>query len=289
MIRFHVRIVPHNVRAGRNPAVSRPSLPRPRRRSVHWAAHCGRGSRRLAPPRRAVRRPLRVRADEAAGLLRPPAGRLGAHSARSRRGWSPSSRRPLRARSRRAAQHRRWAPRAQAGDRGRRPLRHPTDVPGYLGANNSATGVGAVIAIARALKGDRRVPGQAAVRFVLFDGEEAPTGYADFYTEGLRGSRAYAAAHAKEIREVIVLDFIALHDLSCGATRARQGPSGRRLPLGRRACQAPGRPYGASRASCSTTTRRSSASDPRGRPDRLPLPVLAEGLRRTSARCRART
>jgi glutaminyl-peptide cyclotransferase len=87
-----------------------------------------------------------------------------------------------------------------------------TDVPGYLGANNSATGVGAVIAIARALKGDRRLPGQAAVRFVLFDGEEAPTGYADFYTEGLRGSRAYAAAHAKEIREVIVLDFIALHD-----------------------------------------------------------------------------
>ena len=87
-----------------------------------------------------------------------------------------------------------------------------TDVPGYLGANNSATGVGAVIAIARALKGDRRVPGQAAVRFVLFDGEEAPTGYTDFYTEGLRGSRAYAAAHAKEIREVIVLDFIALHD-----------------------------------------------------------------------------
>jgi len=87
-----------------------------------------------------------------------------------------------------------------------------TDVPGYLGANNSATGVGAVIAIARALKGDRRTPGQAAVRFVLFDGEEAPTGYTDFYTEGLRGSRAYAAAHAKELREVIVLDFIALHD-----------------------------------------------------------------------------
>lgn len=87
-----------------------------------------------------------------------------------------------------------------------------TDVSGYLGANNSATGVGAVIAIARALKGDRRTPGQAAVRFVLFDGEEAPSGFTDFYSEGLRGSRAYAAAHATEIREVIVLDFIALHD-----------------------------------------------------------------------------
>jgi glutaminyl-peptide cyclotransferase len=87
-----------------------------------------------------------------------------------------------------------------------------TDLPGYLGANNSATGVGAVIAIAHALKGDRRTPGQAAVRFVLFDGEEAPTGYADFYSEGLRGSRAYATAQADEVREVIVLDFIALHD-----------------------------------------------------------------------------
>ena len=88
-----------------------------------------------------------------------------------------------------------------------------TDVPGYLGANNSATGVGAVIALTRAMKTDRPVPGQAAVRFVLFDGEEAPTGYSDFYSEGLRGSRAYAAAHAREIREVIVLDFIALHTL----------------------------------------------------------------------------
>jgi peptidase M28-like protein len=87
-----------------------------------------------------------------------------------------------------------------------------TDVPGYLGANNSATGVGAVVAIARALKGDRRSAGQVAVRFVLFDGEEAPTGFTDFYAEGLRGSRAYAAAHAEETREVIVLDFIALHD-----------------------------------------------------------------------------
>ncbi len=88
-----------------------------------------------------------------------------------------------------------------------------TDVPGYLGANNSAAGVGAVIALARALKGDRPVAGQAAVRFVLFDGEEAPSGFRDFFAAGLRGSRAYAAAHARETREVIVLDFIALHDV----------------------------------------------------------------------------
>ena len=88
-----------------------------------------------------------------------------------------------------------------------------TDVPGYLGANNSAAGVGAVIALAKALRSDPPRPGQAAVRFLLTDGEEAPTGFKDFYAEGLRGSKAYAAAHAKELREVIVLDFIALHHL----------------------------------------------------------------------------
>jgi glutaminyl-peptide cyclotransferase len=95
-----------------------------------------------------------------------------------------------------------------------------TDVPGYLGANNSAAGVGAVIALARALKGDRPVAGRAAVRFVLFDGEEAPSGSSDFYAKGLRGSKAYAKTHAKDTRAVIVLDFIALHRL-----RLRRDPS----------------------------------------------------------------
>jgi hypothetical protein len=88
-----------------------------------------------------------------------------------------------------------------------------TDVPGYLGANNSAAGVGAVIAIAKALAEDPRVAGQRAVRFLLTDGEEAPTGHTDFYAEGLRGCKAYVAAHAKEIAEVVVLDFIALRNL----------------------------------------------------------------------------
>jgi len=88
-----------------------------------------------------------------------------------------------------------------------------TPVPGYLGANNSAAGVGAVIAIANALRSDPPRPGQVAVRFLLTDGEEAPAGFSDFYAEGLRGSKAYVAGHARELREVIVLDFIALHDL----------------------------------------------------------------------------
>jgi hypothetical protein len=85
-----------------------------------------------------------------------------------------------------------------------------TPVRGYLGANNSAAGVGAVVEIARDLRADRVPRGAPPIRFALFDGEEAPAGFTDFSTQGLRGSRAYAAAHASQTREVIVLDFIAL-------------------------------------------------------------------------------
>jgi hypothetical protein len=88
-----------------------------------------------------------------------------------------------------------------------------TPVPGYLGANNSAAGVGAVIEIARDLAADGRRLGQRAVRFVLFDGEEAPAGFTDFVTQGLRGSRAYVQAHKSTTAEMILLDFIANRDL----------------------------------------------------------------------------
>jgi glutaminyl-peptide cyclotransferase len=88
-----------------------------------------------------------------------------------------------------------------------------TPVAGYLGANNSAAGVGAVIEIARDLSGDAGRPGERAVRFVLFDGEEAPAGFTDFAAQGLRGSRAYVSAHGRTTAEMILLDFIANRDL----------------------------------------------------------------------------
>ncbi|HWH11498.1 MAG TPA: M28 family metallopeptidase [Solirubrobacteraceae bacterium] len=88
-----------------------------------------------------------------------------------------------------------------------------TPIPGYVGANNSAAGVGAVIEIARDLEGDARRPGQRAVRFVLFDGEEAPAGFTDFAAQGLRGSRAYVRSHRGTTDEMILLDFIANRDL----------------------------------------------------------------------------
>jgi glutaminyl-peptide cyclotransferase len=80
------------------------------------------------------------------------------------------------------------------------------DLPGFVGANDGAGGTAAVLEIARALKGVKGLP---PIRFVFFDGEESPDDRADFYTTGLRGSRPYARKHAKGIRAVILLDFVA--------------------------------------------------------------------------------
>jgi hypothetical protein len=83
-----------------------------------------------------------------------------------------------------------------------------TPVAGYVGANNSAAGVGAVIELARALERDQK-PGDHPIDLLLTDGEEAPT-YpveGDFFSQGLRGSRA--AAPTTDAAAVIVLDFIA--------------------------------------------------------------------------------
>jgi glutaminyl-peptide cyclotransferase len=82
-----------------------------------------------------------------------------------------------------------------------------TPVPGYVGANNSAAGVGAVIEIARALErdGGRGRP----VELLLTDGEEPPTWppQREFYSAGLRGSKQ--AARTTNAAQVIVLDFVA--------------------------------------------------------------------------------
>lgn len=87
-----------------------------------------------------------------------------------------------------------------------------TPLPGYLGANNSAAGVAAVVEIARELARTPSPTEARAVRFLLTDGEEAPPGFSDFYAQGDRGSKAYLATHRSSTREVILLDFIALRD-----------------------------------------------------------------------------
>jgi Zn-dependent M28 family amino/carboxypeptidase len=83
---------------------------------------------------------------------------------------------------------------------------------GFVGANNGAAGTAVVVEVARALARMPAGPGAREVRFVLFDGEEPPAGLpeesTDFYSEGLRGSRAYVEAHPGRTGEMILLDYV---------------------------------------------------------------------------------
>jgi len=83
---------------------------------------------------------------------------------------------------------------------------------GFVGANNGAAGSAIVIEAASALARMHAGPGAREVRFVLFDGEEPakvlPEQTADFYHEGLRGSRAYVAANPGRTSDMILLDYV---------------------------------------------------------------------------------
>lgn len=83
------------------------------------------------------------------------------------------------------------------------------DIPGFVGANDGAGGTAAVLEIARVLEKAKRPATAPPIRFVLFDGEESPDDSRDFYTSGLRGSKYYARRFAKELRAMILLDFVA--------------------------------------------------------------------------------
>jgi hypothetical protein len=84
---------------------------------------------------------------------------------------------------------------------------------GFVGANNGAAGTAIVIEVARALRRLDRGAGAPPIRFVLFDGEEPAEGLpeeqADFYSSGLRGSRAYVKRHQGRTRAMILLDYVA--------------------------------------------------------------------------------
>jgi glutaminyl-peptide cyclotransferase len=81
---------------------------------------------------------------------------------------------------------------------------------GFVGANDSAAGTAAVIELSRDLQSSLPAD-HREIRFVLFDGEEAPPGCRDrdFQYCALRGSRAYAASHAGQVGDMILLDYIA--------------------------------------------------------------------------------
>jgi glutaminyl-peptide cyclotransferase len=88
------------------------------------------------------------------------------------------------------------------------------DIPGFVGANDSAGGTAAVVELARDLRRLHR-PGGHELRFVLFDGEESPRGSPPgrFLADGLRGSKAYAARHRGELAGMVLIDFVADRDL----------------------------------------------------------------------------
>ena len=85
---------------------------------------------------------------------------------------------------------------------------------GFVGANDGASGTAVVLELARALAREPRPADAPELRFVLFDGEESPDESRPFYSSGLRGSRAYAARHRREVGAVVVIDMVGDEDLS---------------------------------------------------------------------------
>jgi hypothetical protein len=78
------------------------------------------------------------------------------------------------------------------------------DIPGFVGANDGASGTAVVTQLARTIKRPRHT-----IHFVLFDGEESPRGTPDvrFLERGLRGSKVAARTWAGA-RAMVLLDFV---------------------------------------------------------------------------------
>jgi glutaminyl-peptide cyclotransferase len=83
------------------------------------------------------------------------------------------------------------------------------EIPGFVGANDGASGTAVVAELARTIRRPRHT-----VRFVFFDGEESPgRGSADFEEKGLRGSKVAAGAF-EDARAMVLLDFVGDRRLS---------------------------------------------------------------------------
>jgi Zn-dependent M28 family amino/carboxypeptidase len=86
------------------------------------------------------------------------------------------------------------------------------DLPGFVGANDGASGTATVVELARTIKPRQLRP---TIVFILFDGEESPRGTpdAEFERYGLRGSKVAARTYA-HAEAMILLDFVGDVDLS---------------------------------------------------------------------------
>ena len=76
------------------------------------------------------------------------------------------------------------------------------DIPGFVGANDGASGTAIVTQLARTIRRPRHT-----IHFILFDGEESPRGSNNFYRDGLRGSKV-AAQRYRDARAMVLLDFV---------------------------------------------------------------------------------
>lgn len=97
------------------------------------------------------------------------------------------------------------------------------DLPGFVGANDGASGTAVAIQLARTIEPRTLRP---TVVFIFFDGEESPPGSppGEFERYGLRGSKL-AAPGFRGAEAMILLDFVGDRDLSI----PREGFSNRRL------------------------------------------------------------
>jgi len=84
------------------------------------------------------------------------------------------------------------------------------DLPGFVGANDGASGTAIVRQLARTIK-PRTV--RPTLVFVFFDGEESPPESENFEEDGLRGSKVAARAFARA-EAMILLDFVGERSLS---------------------------------------------------------------------------
>jgi hypothetical protein len=113
------------------------------------------------------------------------------------------------------------------------------DLPGFVGANDGASGTAVALQLARTIR-PREL--RRTVVFALLDGEESPRGTPDrlFARDGLRGSRV-AARRLRDARAMILLDFV-------GNRRLRIPREGYSRPGLWRALRAAARDAGAARA-----------------------------------------
>ena len=115
-----------------------------------------------------------------------------------------------------------------------------------------------MLELARGLQKIKRAKNASPICVRRFDGEEA-TDDSDFLGTGVRGSKAFAKKHRSELKEIVLLDFVADKNLAIpreqssdagdvGATCAPPPSASARTPRSRTRRRARSR----------TTTRRSS-------------------------------